>query len=107
MSLLKVTEAAKITLKLVRDTLVEERRESGNSDESLKDVPEKQLGLRLGLSRSQNIAFKLGIQDESDQVVQYEGQDILFVDQEMGKLLDGATLDCVDTKDGPRLMICR
>lgn len=92
---------------MVRRTLLEERRESGGSVNIPQDVPDKQLGLRLGLSASQNIAFKLDRCGEGDQAVQYRGVSILFVDKDLAKVVDGATLDCVDTESGPRLMLCR
>lgn len=102
--MLVVSEAAKITLKLVLETLLEEEREEKHEFEG---VPDDELGLRLGVSASQNIAFRLDRKGEDDEVVRYEGMNVLLIDRQLARVVDGAVLDCVDTASGPRLMISR
>lgn len=102
--MLEVSEAAKITLKLVLETLLEEEREEKHEFDG---VPDNELGLRLGVSASQNIAFRLDRIREGDQIVRYEGANVLLIDPELARLVDGAVLDCVDTPSGPRLTISR
>ena len=99
-----MSEAAKITLKLVLETLLEEEREERHE---FAGVPDQELGLRLGVSASQNIAFRLDRIREGDQIVRYEGANVLVIDPELARMVDGAVLDCVDTPAGPRLMISR
>lgn len=102
--MIAVSEAARITLKMVLETLLEEEREEKHQ---FADVPAEQLGLRLGISASQNIAFRLDCVRKGDQVVRYEGANVLLVDEQLAKLLEGAVLDCTDTPSGPRLTISR
>lgn len=102
--MIAVSEAAKITLEMVLETLLEEERsESGE----FAGVPSEELGLRLGLSASQNVAFRLDRRREGDQVVKHESKNVLLIDSGMAERFDGATLDCVDTPSGPRLTISR
>lgn len=102
--MLEVSEAAKITLKLVLETLLAEEREEKRE---FDDVPDDELGLRLGVSASQNIAFRLDRKREDDQIVRHDGMNVLLVDPQLARVVDGAILDCVDTPSGPRLTISR
>ncbi len=102
--MLEVSEAAKITLKLVLETLLEEEREEKHE---FAGVPDQELGLRLGVSASQNIAFRLDRVREDDEVVGHEGMNVLLIDPELARIVEGAVLDCVDTPSGPRLTISR
>jgi Fe-S cluster assembly iron-binding protein IscA len=54
-----------------------------------------EVGLGLVLDRAQ----------EGDQIVEHNGKRVLMVDQSIGDLLDGVTLDVVETPDGRRLTI--
>ncbi len=49
-----------------------------------------QVELGLGLDRAQ----------EGDQVVEHNGKKVLLVDESTGEMLDGTTLDVVETPDG-------
>ena len=102
--MIDVSEAAKVTLRMVLETLLEEEREERHRFEG---VPESELGLRLGISASGNIAFKLDRIQDGDEVVRHEGENVLLVDVEMSRRFDGAVLDCLDTPAGPRLCISR
>ena len=101
--MIRVSQAAKVTLKLLLEALVEERVETDPGfNRSKQDI-----GLRLFLSPSQNITFGLDHIRPGDEVVQFEGANVLLVDKEMSRVLAGSRLDCVDTPAGPRLTVSR
>ncbi len=59
------------------------------------DAAGGQLELGLGLDRPH----------EGDQVIEHNGKKVLLVDESTGNLLDGITLDVIETPEGQRLTI--
>lgn len=51
------------------------------------------------------IGLMLDRPHEGDQIVEHEGKRVLLVDESMAGMLEGMTLDAVDTPDGRRLTI--
>ena len=78
------------------------------------EIPdETEVGIRLapanvsGNGGSQQVELGLGLDrpQEGDQVFEHNGKKILMLDEAVGDLLDGATIDAVDTPEGQRLTI--
>lgn len=101
--MISVTEKA---VELLYGVLEQAEQEAGldyQEDVAIRLVPTTvpqdsdpgQLELGLGLDRSK----------EGDQVVEHNGKKVLLVDESTGELLDGATLDVVDTPEGQQLTI--
>ena len=63
--------------------------------------------LRLVLTESGDFALMLDVEREGDEVVEREGTKLLSCEASIAPTVDGATLDCVDTPEGPRLTIYR
>ena len=68
------------------------------------DVEEGQ-GLRLSQNDSGQYGLNLDGARDGDQVVKSGERPVLFVQQEISAMLDGATLDVTDTDDGIRLAL--
>ena len=51
------------------------------------------------------IGLGAGEQQEDDQVVEHEGEDILYIAAPVSEALDGSTLDRVETPEGPGIGI--
>lgn len=87
--------------KLLRDVLEQNRQ----GDEGV--------AIRLAVAEEptegQESEIQLGMMfdepQEGDQLVEYEGVNVLLVDQGLSGMLDGATLDAVDTPEGRQLVI--
>jgi hypothetical protein len=52
-----------------------------------------------------DIALVTGEEQEADQVVERDGADLLHVPAAISGALDGATIDAVETPEGPRLSL--
>ena len=63
--------------------------------------------LRLTPMSSGGFALTLDVEREGDEIVESEGTKLLLLDASIAPALDGATLDSVDTPEGPRLTISR
>ena len=87
--MLKVTEGAK---ELLRETLLGET-----------DDPE--IGLRLLREESGQLRLKLDKEELGDQVVEYEGVNVLLVKSELAAELEGITLDVQDNADGVKKLV--
>jgi iron-sulfur cluster assembly protein len=76
-------------------------------------VEQEEVGIRLAPTAAQDdgeagevgLGLVLDRAQEGDQVVEHNGKRVLMVDQSIGDLLDGVTLDVVETPDGRRLTI--
>ncbi len=101
--MISVTDRAK---DLLYDVLEQAEQQSGippQDDVAIRLSPTSgpdgaeggQIELGLGLDRPQ----------EGDQVVEHNGKKVLLVDESTGDMLDGVTLDVVDTPDGQQLTI--
>lgn len=55
-------------------------------------------GGRLGLG--------IDIESESDRVVEYEGDVLMVIEDELASQLDGIAIDVDDTEEGTELVIC-
>jgi hypothetical protein len=62
-------------------------------------------GLRLLPTETDKYVLSLDTEMSADQVVDYEGYKVLLVGIEYYRLLDGKTVDCLDTKDGLTLFV--
>ncbi len=62
-------------------------------------------GIRLVFSPSGQIGLTLDKPREGDQIVESEGSKVLLVAPETAIALPGAVIDCVDTEEGPHLVI--
>ncbi len=100
--MLTVTPEAK---ELLHDVLEAAKEQSGVSDQEVAirlapdlataDTDTGQVQLDLLLDRAH----------EGDQVVEHNGSTVLVLDETTSEMLDGVTLDAVDTPDGRRLSI--
>lgn len=101
--MITVTEKAR---DLLYDVLQQAEQQAGideQEDVAIRLAPTEQPGdgeaaqmqLGLGLDRPQ----------DGDQVVEHNGKTVLLVDSSTGNMLDGVTLDAVDTPEGRQLTI--
>jgi hypothetical protein len=51
------------------------------------------------------IGISAGTQQEGDQVVEHEGEELLYIAAPVSDALDGSTLDRVETPEGPGIGI--
>lgn len=70
------------------------------------DIPDDR-ALRLEPVEGGQLGFVAGQPRPDDQVVEESGQEVLRIDGAISDQLDGASLDRVDTTEGPRLTINR
>ncbi len=96
---------------LLQDLLEDAQEQAGIADE--------EVGIRLapatpsettgdeGEGRQVALGLMLDRAHEGDEVVEHNGKKVLMVDQRMSDLLDGITLDAVDTPEGKQLAITR
>jgi Fe-S cluster assembly iron-binding protein IscA len=83
------------------------------AEEQVEIPDDDEVGIRLapanvsGNGGSQQVELGLGLDrpQEGDQIFEHHGKKILILDEAVGDLLDGATIDAVDTPDGQRLTI--
>jgi Fe-S cluster assembly iron-binding protein IscA len=68
------------------------------------EQPEGQV-LRLDVVGPQELGLTLGEPQPSDQVVEHDGREVIHIAGELSQAADGATLDRVDTPQGPALII--
>lgn len=61
--------------------------------------------LRLDIVGPQEFGLTLGTPEPSDQVVKHDGNDVIHIASEISQAADGATLDRLDTPEGPTLTI--
>ena len=69
------------------------------------DISEPEIGLRLTPTEPGQLGLIPDNEREGDQVVEYEGSKVLLVGTELTESLEGITIDCQDTPEGPRLII--
>jgi len=62
--------------------------------------------LRL-VRETQGFSLRLDKEGAGDEVVESEGATILLIDEQLGPIVDGAVVDCIDTPEGPRLTITK
>jgi len=62
-------------------------------------------GLRLLPTPDGRFVLALDTELPGDEVVEYEGAKVLLVGIEYFNILDGKTIDCHDTEDGPVLFL--
>ena len=62
--------------------------------------------LRL-VREAEGFSLQLDNESASDEVVESEGTKILLIDEQLGPIVDGAVVDCIDTPEGPRLTITK
>lgn len=69
----------------------------------------RELGFRLVATPSDrsSLALTLDAPGKDDEVVEHEGCSVLIVDAVASQLLEGLTLDVVETEDGPSLGLRR
>lgn len=66
------------------------------------DQPEPLLRLVVDVN---SVGLALDIPAPDDQVIEWRGHQVLLVGEDVSALLDGASLDAVDTPDGVRLAL--
>ena len=66
--------------------------------------PEGQV-LRLDVVGPQELGLTVGEPQPSDQVVKHDGREVIHIAGEISQAADGATLDQMDTPEGPTLII--
>ena len=87
--MIKVTERAKKQLKWVLSEHV--------------DMP--QAGIRLVDKGEGQIGLGIDIENPGDQVVEFEGSQVLMVEENLANNLDGITLDLEETDEGAKLVL--
>lgn len=103
--MINVTTEAK---ELLHDMLNQAEEQSGeHADLGIRLAPTAVTGEAEQASEGQEVGLGLVLDhaQEGDQVVEHNGRTVLMVDQSIGDLLDGVTLDVVETPDGRRLTI--
>jgi Fe-S cluster assembly iron-binding protein IscA len=73
----------------------------------LENTVDKEEGLRLKMKSPGQLGLVLDKESPDDNTIEHEGLKLLIVGHELGKLLQGVTLDVRDTPDGPRLTILK
>lgn len=68
------------------------------------NLPDPDMGLRLSLGDSGEFQLEADTAQEDDQVTEHQGSKILMLDKETAAMLDGFTIDCENTIDGPSLV---
>jgi hypothetical protein len=81
-----------------------------NAKKELKEILEAagagpEEGLRLLPTETDKFVLGLDTEMSADQVVNYEGHKVLLVGIEYYRLLDGKTIDCMDTEKGMTLIV--
>ena len=61
--------------------------------------------LRLDVVGPQELGLTVGEPQPSDQVVKHDGREVIHIAGEISQAADGATLDQIDTPQGPTLII--
>lgn len=69
-------------------------------DENTEDTQDV---LRLAMTE-EGLALAVGGQQDGDQVVEHEARPVLAVPRDLAGLLDGASIDAVETPEGVRLV---
>jgi len=69
--------------------------------------PELAIRLVPSASRPNQLDMALDRKQESDQVVESDGFQVLFVSAELTQALDGMVIDCQDTPQGAQFSITR
>ena len=87
--------------------IVTERAAQQLKDTLSEHATEAEQALRVTPTSSGDFVLTLDVEQEGDEVVESEGTKILLLDASVGPALDGLTLDCVDTPEGPRLTLSR
>ena len=74
--------------------------------ETLKEhATDDEQALRLTPAPGGACVLTLDVEQEGDEVMESEGTKLLLMDASVAPALDGITLDCVDTPEGPRLTL--
>jgi iron-sulfur cluster assembly protein len=60
--------------------------------------------LRLDVVAPEEFGLTLGEPQPSDQIVEHEGREVIHIAGEISQAADGATLDRLDTPQGPTLI---
>jgi|SwirhisoilCB2_FD_contig_81_1368820_length_423_multi_15_in_0_out_0_1 hypothetical protein len=97
--MINVTAPAKDVL---QDVLTDATKRAGVNDD--------QMGLRLALtsdSGQPQLGLVLDAPKEGDQIIEYEGKNVLMVSEPVAAQFDGVTLDTTDTPEGKRLTLIR
>ena len=66
-----------------------------------------EVGLRLTATEPGQFGLAPDKEKEGDQVVEHEGSKVLLVDDEVSGALEGLTIDCEETPQGPRLVLSK
>lgn len=61
--------------------------------------------MRLDLVAADQVGLVFGEPEATDQVVSHQGEDLLHIAGPLSEALDGATIDKVDTPQGPSFSI--
>ncbi|HZS88434.1 MAG TPA: hypothetical protein VFE42_13240 [Chloroflexota bacterium] len=67
------------------------------------EQPEGQV-LRLDVVGPETFGLTLGEARPSDQIVEHEGREVIYIAEEVSQAADVAVLDHVDTPEGPTLV---
>ena len=70
-------------------------------------VGEPDVALRMSPSGPGEFGLALDKEKEGDQVVEHEGSRVLLVGSEVADLLEGWTIDCRETAEGPLLVFSK
>ncbi|MCL4370130.1 MAG: hypothetical protein M1380_04400 [Chloroflexi bacterium] len=100
--MVSVTSEAK---DLLQDILQQAQQQGADIEEdtSIRLAPTTEGG--NGNSGQVGLGLMLDRPKEGDQVVEYNGKKVLIIDSSTSNLLDGVTLDAVETPEGKRLTI--
>ena len=70
-------------------------------------ISDPEVGLRLTPTAPGQFSLTTDMEREADQVVEHEGSKVLLVGTELTEFLEGVTIDCQDSPEGPRLVMTR
>jgi Fe-S cluster assembly iron-binding protein IscA len=71
------------------------------------DVEAGEATFRLAAGREGQLGLVLDEEQEGDQVVEHEGTKVLLVGAAVAPLVDGVTLGCEETPEGPSFTLSR
>ncbi len=88
-------------------TVTESARGELNKILSAADVSDPEASLRLALTAPGQFGLLTDKKREGDQVVEHEDSTVLLVGTELSEHLEGVTIDCQDSPEGPHLVMTK
>ena len=88
-------------------TVTERAREELGSILAAASIAGPEVGLRLTTTAPGQFNLTTDTEREADRVVEHEGSKVLLVGTELTEFLEGVTIDCQDSPEGPHLVMMK